>query len=291
MVRKIYLILFILLLSFSLKAQQETLYSVFWNNSSVFNPAYTGEQSKYYFSANIRNQWTKVQGNPLTINGNLEWQIDSLRNAIGLSYTYDKLGLEKNNTIKLNYSHHFKISKDKRIGIGIAPTFATRKFEFNNFVTIDDQTYDPSIPSGEENYKYFDLSFGLSYISNHMKVGISSTQLLESSGTSDNLYRNARHFYGNASYDINVNQKIKIIPQIMIGYVNDYLALNTILLAKYREQYWIGGSFSNEEDLGVMAGVDIAKKFRLGYAFNYYSTSGKQPFGETHEIVFAIILN
>ena len=41
-----------------------------------------------------------------------------------------------------------------------------------------------------------------------------------------------------------------------------------------------------------MAGIDIAKKVRIGYALDYYNNNSlKFNFGGSHEIVFALILD
>ncbi len=290
MLNKLFILGCLTLISFSFKAQQDAIYSVFWNNTTVFNPATTGEQSKYFFSNNTRDQWQGTNNNPFNINSTLEWRVDTINSAFGLSYTYEQLGLETSNFVALNYSYHIDLPQNQQIGFGIAPTFATKSFTTQNFVAIDNPASDPSIPSTQQTFQYFDLNVGISYVSEKLKAGVGTTRLLESNGSSP--YTNARHTYATISYELEMGNKLKLIPQALIATDYASTAYSFLLLAKYNDIVWLGSSYRKDAFFGFMGGVDFAKKFRIGYNYDFYTDSYiRTNFGATHEFVLAVMLN
>jgi len=295
MKNRIVLVISLFLLTLNLIAQQEPFYAVFWNNPSIFNPATTGEQSKYYGAINYRNQWDNMSspGNPWDISALFEMRFDSINSAFAINYRYDQIGLEKSKHIGLSYSYHIDLGGNRKIGIGISPTLTTKEIDRYRFVAIDDYTQDPSIPSGNGKLKNFDLNAGISYLSNKLRVGLGMTKIMESEN-SDRWFilQNQRHLLVNASYEFLFGSMFKLIPQTR--FVTDFSTrtLEASLIAKYNNRYWIGASFRSHFSLGLMAGVDIAEKVRLGYAFDYYAHDTYDfNFGGAHEIVFAIMLN
>jgi type IX secretion system PorP/SprF family membrane protein len=291
---KLLFFLFSQLLGLSLMAQQEAFYSVFWNNTSTYNPATTGEQSKYYGAINYRNQWDGLTtpGYPRSFSALFELNLDTINSAFGINYSYDQLGLEKGKTVGFNYSYHFDLPNDQKIGIGIGPTYSTKHFEISQFRAIDDFTQDPSIPNSDLKYHYFDLNAGVSYLNKKFNSGISVTQLLESDGGSQNQYKNTMHLFGHLSYKLSLTDKFKFIPKVRFATDLNSRVYEASLIAKYNDRYWIGGSYRSEIALGIMTGIDIAKKVRIGYALDYYNNNSLDiNFGGSHEIVFALILD
>lgn len=295
MKNKIVLIFGLLLLTTTVFAQQEPFYSIFWNNPSTYNPATTGEQSKYFGAINYRNQWENIRtkGNPWDISALFELRLDSINSAFGVNYRYEQLGLEKSNHVGFNYSYHINLRGDRKIGIGISPTLMTKKFDIYRFAAIDDPPQDSSIPQEKRKLSFFDVNTGVSYLSKRFRAGIGVTKILETKDLiGDRAYQNQRHLFTNISYDFLMQGNFKLIPQFRFATDFSSRIYEASLIAKYKNRYWIGGSYRSEVAFGILAGIDIAEKVRFGYAFDYYRNNTIDfNFGGAHEIVFAIMLN
>jgi type IX secretion system PorP/SprF family membrane protein len=292
---KLLLFLFCQLLGLSLLAQQEAFYSVFWNNSSTYNPATTGEQSKFYGAINYRNQWNNLTtpGYPRSFSALFELNIDTINSAFGVNYSYDQLGIEKSKKVGLNYSYHINLTDKRKIGFGVGYTLSIKDFNNSNFIAIDDYTQDPSIPNENERLNFSDLNAGLSFLSERFRAGIGITQITESSGESMGLvFQNQMHLFTNASYDLLIGNDFKLIPQARFATDFTSRVYEGSLIAKYDNRYWIGASYRSEVAFGLLVGIDISEKVRLGYALDYYTNSTLDfNFGGAHEIVFALILD
>ena len=66
-----YLITIILVsVSFIATAQQDPLYSQYFNNPMLINPAFAGSNERLYAGVAYRSQWSGIQGGPTTFNFN-----------------------------------------------------------------------------------------------------------------------------------------------------------------------------------------------------------------------------
>ena len=59
-------IAFFVLISLQSYSQQEPLYTQYYNNFNLINPAYSGSNGHLTATANIRNQWAGEAGSPET---------------------------------------------------------------------------------------------------------------------------------------------------------------------------------------------------------------------------------
>ena len=64
--KKILVLTAFLIISLQIFGQQSTLYTQYYNNFSILNPAYAGSQGNLTSTLNSRTEWTGVDGGPAT---------------------------------------------------------------------------------------------------------------------------------------------------------------------------------------------------------------------------------
>ena len=101
--KRIFLLLFAVIVFTDLKAQQDPHYSHFMFNQAGYNPAYCGIEGVINATLLYRNQWLGLEGAPKTMMLTADMPVTVLGRASGVGVTMesDNIGFEKNFTAKL----------------------------------------------------------------------------------------------------------------------------------------------------------------------------------------------
>lgn len=275
------LILFVHLIAFS---QQEPRTSFFWNNYMHTNPAMTGANYKHHANAQWRNQWTNTNGAPTTLWANYAMRLDSIHHAIGVSYEYDVIGIQKSQTALLTYAYHLPI-KNVVLSFGASAGLNSSNIDYAS---------NSSFPSIHENM--FQADFGVALRGKKWNCGISATQL-SSPLYSSNYYSPAIHYWVFGDYTFNLGEKWTLTPRTQVFTDTKKFTAVLAMLASFKERLWFGSTLASPAldgiGIGPMIGYDIQGKYRIGYTYEYWSR--KSSFGPvvqngTHEIILSLQL-
>lgn len=295
--RKLYVIIvFFLLIATQIFAQQEAQVSHNMFNNMAINPGYAGMRDAICATAILRQQWVgfkDVYGNkgaPQTNLISLDAGIKPLRGGLGMTIMQDKLGFEKNISIKLGYAYHLFIGPG-RLGIGAQVGFLNKEIDFSQFHPLD-SVGDPLLTSkAKESTMITDISFGAYYqIPQKLHFGISTSQLLQSDG---NLGTKAtldlkRHYYIVAGYiyPLPMNPTFELLPSVLIKTDISSTQFDINALVKYNNQFWGGVSYRQTDAIVAMLGVSF-KDINIGYAYDITTSDiGKEKRSNgSHEIM------
>jgi type IX secretion system PorP/SprF family membrane protein len=115
---KIILTLLIILTEVTLHAQEEPMYSQYFFNSSVINPAQAGASGSNQAGVLVRNQWVGVSGAPKTITAYANIRLPrQLGLAVGIYQ--DKLGPETNLLLQTDLAYHANLSEEWHLAAGV----------------------------------------------------------------------------------------------------------------------------------------------------------------------------
>ena len=92
-------------------AQQDPLYSQYFNNPMLINPAFAGSNERLYSGLAYRAQWAGIEGGPATFNFNSHISLFDNRVGAGIIVVQDKIGDIKNTQYGTSYSYRIKLSK------------------------------------------------------------------------------------------------------------------------------------------------------------------------------------
>lgn len=292
--KKIGLILVAIAANFSLSAQQLSMYSQYYWNDFVINPAFTGIKNTPRVQLGYRNQWSGFKGAPktYTIGGHT-----SLKNTNmglgGMIFSDDQGGAIQQNGVMLNYSYNLKLDKQSGISFGIAGIL--NQYGYNG---SDIQNINPDATL-QANVRQLvpDLNFGMVYhLKNKLFIGLASSQLIQSRlkklnqfSTSENQL--IRHYNLSASYLTKINSTLTAEPYAMLR-TTFIKAPQFELGAKvtYNDFVFGGLSYRNKESVIGLIGLNY-KNFVLAYSYDFTLSSIRNYSSGSHEILLAYQFN
>jgi len=120
MKHKTLLLLAGLLFSWSSYAQEEKHFTQFSFNKLVFNPGYAGHSGNMAFTAMYRNQWTSIEGAPVTFNFNVHTPISKGRSGLGISIVSDQVGLFQKLHVDGAYNYKIPVFGNSIFSMGVS---------------------------------------------------------------------------------------------------------------------------------------------------------------------------
>ena len=274
------------------KAQQLQTSSLYDMQGSLHNPSTAGANGGGMVGATYRSQWSGIDAGPKT--ATVFGSIDIPRYNIGVGgYLYsDKTGPTSRTGVQLAFAKHIPLKNDARFSLGIE--LRGQQYSIDRAKLSQTLGSDPALGTSDNKFN-FDAGFGMSYTSKKMQVGVSVSQLIQSkldyytgnlSTTEEgHLYR---HYFLHALYNWNVDDHTVITPHFLMTYLpNAPLEFQGGFRVEHNEVFWWGVGARVHQGLMLSAGVNINKKFTIGYSFDFYQhpVSLFDKGGNAHEIL------
>ena len=278
------LLISISMLWFVLPAFSQVQLTQYFQDGTLYNPAFAGSQEAVCASMFGRKQWMgfeDVYGNkvaPQSFVFNLHAPLYDVHSGIGLNVVYDRAGFETNLGAKINYNYrHYFDDESKSLAIGVGGSILNKSIDFSKLVP--EEPGDPLLNYKQEESGIIpDVDFGIHYQQrDKLYLGLSATNLLESSAEIGNVrYGQKRNLYATAGYYITLmetrNNLLTLIPsfQVESNLANAQVDVNARV--EYNHRFWAGVSWRYQDAIALMAGINV-KGFRIGASYDY--TTGK----------------
>jgi type IX secretion system PorP/SprF family membrane protein len=288
-------IVWLVLLSGSLYAQQDPYYSQYMNNPFIINPAYAGINDVVCLNATARQQWVGIKGAPNTtiFDGNAPVKPFGINSGVGVSIVSDNLGFEKNLGLNLAYSYKIDLKKGK-LGLGINAGFFNRTLKADKWLPPQTTAAeDPLIPGTSETAFGLDMGIGAYYKTDDLYFGLSIAHLFQPNVKFQSATTELRRNYNMlAGYRIVLsNPMIELHPSTYVtsdGKVTS-LTLNTNVV--YNKKFWGGVSYRPGDAIIAMLGIELFNGLKVGYSYDF-TTTGLQHYNSgSHEITLAYCFN
>jgi type IX secretion system PorP/SprF family membrane protein len=294
--KKIGLILVAIAVNFSLSAQQLSMYSQYYWNDFVINPAFTGIKNTPRVQLGYRNQWSGFKGAPKTYTIGVHTSLKNNNMGLGgMIFSDDQGGAIQQNGVMLNYSYNLKIDKQSGISFGIAGIL--NQYGYNG---SDIQNINPDATL-QSNVKQVapDMNFGLVYhLKNKLFIGLAANQLISSRLNKLNSVpvittgnKLIRHYNLSASYLAKVNANISLEPYAMLR--TTFITSPQVELGAkvtYNDFVFGGLSYRNKDAVIGLIGLNY-KQFMFAYSYDF-TTSGIRNYSSgSHEVLFAYQFN
>ncbi len=292
--KKIGLILVAIAVNFSLSAQQLSMYSQYYWNDFVINPAFTGIKNTPRVQLGYRNQWSGFKGAPKTYTLGGHTSLKNTNMGVGgMIFSDDQGGAIQQNGVMLNYAYNLKIDKQSGISFGIAGIL--NQYGYNG---SDIQNINPDATL-QTNVRQLvpDLNFGVVYhLKNKLYIGLASSQLIQSRlkklnqfSTSENQL--IRHYNLSASYVTKINQTLSVEPYAMMR-TTFIKAPQFELGAKmtYNDFVFGGLSYRSKDAVIGLIGLNY-KNFVLAYSYDFTLSSIRNYSSGSHEVLLAYQFN
>lgn len=280
-------ILIIVLITMSLiaKGQQDPQFSQNMFNHMTINPAFAGEHGRCQVFGIYRNQWQKMDGAPETYAFNIDapLRIKRMDGGIGLNIMSDKLGMQTNLHLMLNYSYKMRLGCGN-LSVGAKIGVVNAKIEGEFYIPDANAEDDPAL--GEASKMMFDAGLGAFLTGEKYYAGMSLSHLTKPKMTLGETgeFFFARHMYFTGGYTFTLSPKFDIQPSAFIktDFVSSQYSVNSNVI--YNKMYWGGISYRYQEAIVFMGGMELKNGLTVGYSYDWNVSETGQYTGGSHEV-------
>ncbi|MBI3135224.1 MAG: PorP/SprF family type IX secretion system membrane protein [Bacteroidetes bacterium] len=290
--KKFLIILSLAILStLDLKAQQLPLFSQYYYNRFLYNPAFTGTQSQSNAFLIHRSQWKDIPGSPVTYALTVDGPVSKNKIGLGLSLFNDQMGIFNRNGLYSSYSYRFTLADDHDLTLGLSAGVIDNKIDFSNSNAHD--VNDPLLYNQTQRKVTVDANFGVAYMWKDLHVGISVPQILGNKinylETNTNVYTTLkRHLITSVYYKVTLSESAEVdfLPSVMLRYVKG-APVQLDINANFAWKDMVRAGFSYR--LGYAVGFNIGTKLNdnliAGYTYEYVLSTLGNYSGGGHEIM------
>jgi len=308
--KKLFLIVGLVMMRLSALAQQDAQYSQYIFNGMYISPAYTGYKQDFYVHSFARSQWTGFPGAPQSFSIAGDVAVSDTKVGLGMLIAADKIGAQSSLATNFNLAYHIPLGQDDgtRLSFGMGVGFIQASIDGTKLNAVDEG--DSYIPTSGVSSLFPDARAGVMFSTNTFYAGFSADNLIAQNMQQDKALLvpvPKPHYYLTAGQILNVGDDLKLNPSFLLkddraGPTS--LDLNMFVLLS--ERIWVGGTYRTAVSLYskpnlptglpktnatiAMVEVFVTDKLRVGYAFDYSTTTlGNYNYG-THEISLGIYL-
>ena len=283
---------YIILISFTLNAQQVGMFGHSFYKPMLFNPALTGSSGFYNTMIVSRMQWTGFEGAPQLNLFNFDGNIINNKTGVGLNLLSDKKGLSNRVGGSLFYSYRLKLSDEAFLSFGVSAGVINQQLSFSKVLVESKE--DPTLFVNNQQKLTYDLNAGLVLTWKTLEFGFSTPQTLgntikyNSDSTGQTTYIQTRHYMPYLKYRILLNEekKIALIPQTLLRFVpNTPLQYDASISLDWNDKFWVATTYKSNYALSANLGFRIVKKIYIGYSYDIIIGGIGKYAGLSHEIM------
>ena len=290
--KKLLIISMLFLLVNTSYGQQDPMYTQFFSNKLVVNPAYAGTRDAVSLVGLYRHQWAGMEGAPRTTTMSLHAPIRKINSGFGISLVHDQIGIQRSYEAKLAYSYNINVGIG-RLSFGLDAQIRKQDMLWYDSNPLD--SGDDYIPYGENTLALPNFGFGVYLYRENYYLGLSAPKLLENrtdyNPDGGNSYQR-RHFFGMAGVLIPISKTIALKPAALVKYeINSPLELDFNMMAIFHEQFWVGATYRTNDSFDVLVQYHLKNNLRIGYSYDYTLTKLSSVNSGSHEIMIGYDFN
>jgi type IX secretion system PorP/SprF family membrane protein len=262
--------------TFTTGAQQIFKISQYMDRSFIHNPAAAGANGITTIGAMYRTMWSGISGGPKT--GILfgDTYFASKNTGMGVVLYTDNTGPTSRTGAEFNLSYSVKLNgaDDKRLMMGLGAQVL--QFKVDKEKIAQAIAGDPLLSSSGTAIKG-DGSAGIYLRTPGLNLGVSVKQLIQpklnfvksTTNPEGMLYR---HYFFTGSYNIKTDEDNTLIPHFEVRYQPNAPAdYEGGVLLDHKDLIRIGFSMHYKQSYTAFAGVKLAHRFSIGYAYDVYN--------------------
>ena len=273
-------------------AQQDPQFNMGFTNPTFVNPGYAGnnEDDMFLASAFNRLELAGFEGRPVTTVINVQGPIDifGVRSGISATIQNEIIGNLRAPGLNLGYAYRYSLGENKgEIGIGVSLGFISSWYVSNEWRTPDGGS-DVVIPTQENAGIAFDAGAGVFYSNSRWFGGVSVTHLTSPSLGIDKNARYKPTLYLTGGYSFMLDSA-KWVLKPMVNVISDLAqtSYNIACNVVYEKKYWGGINYRWEQAVAAMVGMELFEGIKIGYSYEYATSSLSRFSGGTHEIMLS----
>lgn len=279
----------VLALSATARAQQQPMYSQYMFNMLNINPAYAGSRGVGTVTALYRNQWVGMEGAPKTASVGFDMPVQNKRIGLGFQLYDDQLGIERTTGFNASYAFRIQLAESGTLSLGLQAGLLNYQANFSKV-----RTFQLNDPTFSQNLNGFlpAAAAGIYYNSDRFYIGLSTPALLKTKirydNTGDVASASGRdlHLYLASGFVVNLNQDLVLKPSLLVKAVSGApIEYDLNANCWIQNTIALGLSYRTGDAVVGMAELQLNKQLRLGYAYDKTISSLNTYHTGTHELM------
>jgi len=289
-IKPLYIIISLMLLTGTLKAQQYPIYSQYIFNGLILNPAYAGSHVQFSASAMYRNQWVNFDGAPKTLFFSAHTSLMDEKMGLGLIVNDDRIGSYSNQNIYGSYAFIIKTPKGKlAMGVQAGLNILSADYQDLNLDDIGDNSFTNLTSNLKPNF-----GTGIYFYNKTLFAGFSVPFLLNNGFGGTNLenalnqIRSARYYYlnGGLMLPLNREKNLHIQPSVLIrGQEGSPLNFDINASFVYHDLLNVGVSYRNIDAVVSYIDFKLSESFHFSYSYDWTTSDIRRASNGTHEFM------
>jgi len=268
----------------ALKAQQYPVFTQYYFNELVINPAYAGSHVQLSLTSMYRNQWINFPGAPRTFNISGHSSFMKKKIGVGLLVDHDEIGSYKNNHIFGMFS--YKINSEKAtlsMGVQAGVNLLGANFSSLDPQDLDDPSFKNSVNALKPNF-----GAGLYYNRKNFFVGLSVPFILNNvlASTTQSLIKEARYYFLRAGAVFPLAANVKINPSFLLRNQEGQpvsLDLNNAFI--FYDVFSVGVSYRTSDSFITFIDLKLTEQFHFAYSYDWTKSTINNFSNGTHEFM------
>lgn len=286
--KKHLLTLLLAIFSTGIFAQQDEIYTQFFSNAFILNPAYAGSHEAISVMAMYRNQWVGFSGAPKALAFSVHSPIFRSASGIGFSVVNDKIGIFQNLIMGASYAYRVEFPFGK---VSLGFNARVRRIQINWYDTNPLELNDAGIPYSDNKVTLPNFGTGAYFYNDKLYAGLSAPHLLKNKlPSSDNNSESVsqRQFIGMVGGIYTITDDLKLKPGIIMKYVkNSPFQVDVSAGIIFFDMLLAGVSVRSKDSFSGILQVYLNNKISCGYAHDFSYTELSNHHKGTHEIFIA----
>jgi type IX secretion system PorP/SprF family membrane protein len=290
-----------------LAAQQVPQYSLYMLNPYAYNPAYAGMENTLVATGVYRQQWSNLEGAPVTQHVNAHLPLFVISSGVGLKVENDGIGAHRTTQAALSYNYQLELGRSTLLSAGFSAGYMQYSLDGTK-LRAPDGVYelpgfshnDPNLPEGKVRAGAPIFEAGLFLQTKNLQLSASSIPVfaptLATNGTAGVEIEPVQHYFFSASYAFEVGENFNIRPSAIAktDFAETQMEISTVF--QWNENIFAGGSFrgfgnADKDAAVVLAGLRLNEKTTLGYSFDIPLSPLNATNRGSHELLLRFSLN
>jgi type IX secretion system PorP/SprF family membrane protein len=279
----------LVIMSTTVVAQQDAMFTHYMYNTLAVNPAYAGTRDALTVTALNRSQWVGFAGAPNTQTLTMHTPFKTKNVGLGLSVINDKIGPIRSTAFYADFAYMIKTGEKSKLSFGLKAGGSL--FQANlNTLDLTNQS-DVSFQNNTLSKVLPNFGFGMYYYREKFYAGISTPKLLQNNvkvATSAVAMKpEQRHFFFIMGTVFKLNDKLDLKPTTFIK-VTEGAPIEADLTATFiiNKKVLLGATFRTGDALAALVGYQINDQLLIGYSFDWsYGLQTMKYNGGSHEIM------
>lgn len=282
-------IIWLVILTTTLSAQQEHQYTQFTKTQLYYNPAVAGLENNLAITARHRNQWAGLEGSPTGQTIMVEFPTFYKSLGLGLSFNRNTIGIQQKTDLTGMYAYKLRVNNSHTLSLGLQLSYRqfVNDFTKEGLVAIDGFDIDPSIERKRFSKNIFNAGLGIHLDSERYYLGLAIPRTIPTNidALNDNdLSKEARQLYGLFGLSFTLDDEWDLNPEILIKIAeNSPFDLDIQNTFVYRDQLHLGMNIrtggtqtSLFESLAMIVGFQFTPTILGSMSFDFNTTDLRQ---------------